>query len=373
MKKLLFILFICTIAKYGYCQTADEFTKGLDGMEYAIVNSGKGDLIKAGDILELHFTSLLSRKGKQDSILNNTREMGMAQFIPFDSMNIPPAYFIIFIQMKVGDSVSSRTIIDSMFKENPEQVPPFMKKGDLIYTNMRIIYAYKTQAAADSARTIAMENAEKIAKEKADVLVILDDKKIADYVANNNVKAVKTKKGVYVEIIAKGKGAFLNTKSIVKIKYKGKTLEGVIFDTNMDKSKGHTDPLIVNLTKDKTIGNAVIPGLENGLYKLQKGSKAKIYIPSGLAYGPRGGGADLPPNANLVFEIEVIDIISKAQMIAENKAMLIKENNKKAAQERLMKREQKKYMDNLKKTDPKKYEEVKQQMQQQTQQQMQQR
>ena len=354
MKKILIVLSICAYTNYSYCQTDDGFTKGEAGMEYAIVNSGNGDLLKTGDILEMHFTNLLYRKGKKDSVLNNTRERGMAEFMAFDSMSIPPAYFKIFEQMKVGDSVSTRTIVDSMFKQNPEQLPPFMSKGDVVYTNIIVVNAYKTLSAADSAKTIAMVYAEKISKEKAEVLVKADDKVIADYIAKNNIKAIKTNKGVYVEMIKQGTGAFLNKKSIVKIKYKGKTLEGVLFDTNMDDSKGHTDPLTVNLTNDKEIGNAVIAGLENGMYKLQKGSKARIYIPSGLAYGPRGGGADIPANANLVFEIVVLNIITKAQMISEGKVAAAKLK----AKQQMQIKQQKKYMDSLKKTDPKKYEEL---------------
>jgi FKBP-type peptidyl-prolyl cis-trans isomerase FkpA len=362
MKKISYFL-LASVILLASCKPS--FKKGEAGMEYAIVNSGKGDLLKKGDILELHFTNVLSKKGSKDSILSNTREMGAPQFMAFDSVNIPPAYFKIFAQMKVGDSVSTRTLVDSMFKQNPEQMPPFMKKGDMVYTNIKIVNTYKTQAAADSAKTLAMSNAEKIGKEKA------DDKAIADYIAKNNVKATKADKGVYVETTQPGTGAFLDSNSIVKIKYKGKTLAGVMFDTNMDESKGHTDALTVNLTNDKSIGNGVIPGLEIGMFKFQKGSKGKVYIPSGLAYGQRGGGPDLPPNANLVFEIEVLDIITKAQLVTENAAASAKAKAAQEAQQKMMEVQQKMYMDSLQKADPKKFEELKQQMQQQMMQQQQ--
>jgi FKBP-type peptidyl-prolyl cis-trans isomerase FkpA len=346
--------------------------KKADGMEYAIVNSGKGDLLKQGEFLEMHFTNLLSRKGKKDSLLNNTREMGAPQFMQFDSINIPPAYLKIFKQMRVGDSVSTRILVDSMFKDNPMQMPPFMKKGDMIYTNIKIVNAHKTQEAADSARKASMANAEKVAKEKAAALIKEDDKAIADYIAKNNVKADKTDKGVYVQTLTPGAGPFLDSNSIVKVKYTGKTLAGVMFDSNVDPSKGHTDPLTVNLTNDKSIGNGVIPGLESGMFKLQKGSKAKVYIPSGLAYGTRGGGPDLPPNANLVFDIEVLDIITKEQLKADNAAAAAKAKAEQDAQQKLMQQQQKVYEDSLQKADPKKFEEYKQQMQQQMMQQMQQ-
>jgi FKBP-type peptidyl-prolyl cis-trans isomerase FkpA len=365
MRKISYLL-LASLIMLAACKTS--YKKGEAGMEYAIINSGKGDLLKQGDFLEMHFTNLLSRKGKKDTLLNNTREMGAPQIMQFDSMNIPPAYLKIFKQMKVGDSVSTRTLVDSMFKQSPEQQPPFMKKGDFVYTNIKIINAYKTQAAADSARTASMANAEKIGKAKADALVKEDDKAIADYLAKNKIKADKTDKGVYIQTITPGTGAFLDTNSIVKVMYTGKTLAGVMFDSNVDPSKGHTDPLTVNLTNDKTVGGGVIPGLESGMFKLQKGSKAKVFIPSGLGYGARGAGPDLPPNANLVFDIEVLEIVSKAQLLADNAANAEKAKKAQAEQQKIMEQQQKAYMDSLQKADPKKFEEMKQQMQQQMQQ-----
>jgi FKBP-type peptidyl-prolyl cis-trans isomerase FkpA len=325
MKKLLFLLIIWVYSNSSFAQDInDGYTKAEGGMEYKIVYFGKDDLLKPGLFLEMHFTNLLARKGKQDSVLNNTREMGAPQVMQFDTLNIPPAYFKIFMQMKVEDSVGTRTTVDSMFKSNPDQMPPFMKRGDMIYTNIKIINAFNTQKEADSARTIALENAERVSKSKAEALAREDDKAITDYITTNKIKAIKTSQGVYVETVKSGVGAFLNSKSIVKIKYTGTTLGGVMFDSNVDPSKGHTDPLSVNLTNDKSIGNGVIPGLENGMYKLQKGSKAKIYIPSGLAYGIRVAGPDLPPNANLIFYIEVVSTITKAQLRAQNLAAAAK-------------------------------------------------
>jgi FKBP-type peptidyl-prolyl cis-trans isomerase FkpA len=325
MKKLLFILLVCILTNHSFGQiSGSDYQKGESGMEYKIVQSGKVDLLKAGQFLELHFTNLLSRKGKQDSVLNNTREIGAAQFMQLDSVNIPAAYLLIFKQMSIGDSVSTRTLSDSMFKDNPMQMPPFIKKGDFIYTNIKIENAFKTQEEADSARKIGMENAERVGKMKAEVQAKLDEKAIADYISNNKVEALKTLDGVYVETIKPGNGPYLNTNSIVKVKYTGTTLAGVMFDSNVDPSKGHTDLLAVNLTEDKSIGNGVIPGLEKGMFKLQKGSIAKIYIPSGLAYGTRGAGPDLPANANLIFDIEVVSILTKAQLLAENRATAAK-------------------------------------------------
>jgi FKBP-type peptidyl-prolyl cis-trans isomerase 2 len=58
---------------------------------------------------------------------------------------------------------------------------------------------------------------------------------------------------------------------------------------------------------------SVIKGWTDGLSLLKKGSKARLYIPSSMAYGSRGAGGQIPPNANLSFDVEVVDVISAAQ------------------------------------------------------------
>jgi FKBP-type peptidyl-prolyl cis-trans isomerase FkpA len=349
MRKISYLLLASAIV-FSSCQ--EKFKKGDEGMEYKIISSGSGDLLKTGEFMELHFTTILS--GKKDSVLNNTRDAGAPQIMPFDSTSLPPAYYKLFKQMKKGDSLSTRTSTDSLFKKQPESMPPFMKKGQFVYTNIKIVNIYKTQAEADSARKLSMVAAEAIGKAKAEALVKEDDKTIAAYLAKNNIKAVKTTNGVYVETTQAGAGAVLDSTVFVKINYTGKTLDGKMFDSNTDPSKGHLEPLTVNLTNDMSLGNGVIPGMSEALRTVQKGAKGKMFIPSGLGYGARGAGADIPANANLVFEFEVLETLTKAQVVADN-----------AAQQAKMKAMQKKYMDSVAKANPKAAEQMQQQMQQQ--------
>ncbi len=70
----------------------------------------------------------------------------------------------------------------------------------------------------------------------------------------------------------------------------------------MDSSKGHTSPIPVVVGTHR-----VIQGWDEALPYFSKGSKGKIYIPSTLGYGMRGDGP-IPGNANLIFDIEVVDV-----------------------------------------------------------------
>ena len=89
------------------------------------------------------------------------------------------------------------------------------------------------------------------------------------------------------------------------VKYKGYLMSdnSKIFDTNMDSSKGHTEPYEVAVGR-----GGVIVGWTEGLPYFGKGAKGKIFIPSYLAWGPQGSPPDIPANANVIFDIEILDI-----------------------------------------------------------------
>jgi FKBP-type peptidyl-prolyl cis-trans isomerase FkpA len=354
MKKQLLSLLITMASFNAIAQNDVGYIKGDDGMEYKIISDGKNDLLKNGEFLEMHFQSVLYGIGK-DSVLNNTRQAGGTQIMAFDSTSIPPAYFKIFVQMRNGDSVSTKTMVDTLFKTQPEgSMPPFMDKGDFVFTNIRIINVYKTKEEAEKVQKENMAKQEAIDKERAAAQIIIDDKILSDYLTNNKISATKSPKGTYVQVVKPGIGAKLDNTKFVKIKYTGKTLDGTMFDSNIDPSKGHLEPLLVNLTDDKSLGGGVIPGMTEALLMMQKGTKAIMYLPSGLAYGARGAGGDIPPNANLIFEVEILSVLNKTQVVAEN-----------AIQEKKMKLLQKKYLDSLQKANPKAAEEMKMQMKEQ--------
>jgi ABC-type transport system substrate-binding protein len=74
------------------------------------------------------------------------------------------------------------------------------------------------------------------------------------------------------------------------------------------------------MTNNQMLGSGVIKGWTDGMTLLNKGAKAKFYIPSSLAYGAQGAGADIGPNEILVFDIEVLDILNQTQAMADMEA-----------------------------------------------------
>ncbi len=102
-----------------------------------------------------------------------------------------------------------------------------------------------------------------------------------------------------VEDLKEGTGEGAKTGDTVVVHYTGTLTNGKKFDSSLDRGK----PFPVKLGARR-----VIPGWEQGLVGMKTGGKRKLTIPPQLAYGPRGAGKAIPPNATIIFDIEMIEI-----------------------------------------------------------------
>ena len=118
---------------------------------------------------------------------------------------------------------------------------------------------------------------------------------------NGKKEGVKaTASGLQYQVITEGKGKNPKATDTVKVHYEGKLLDGSVFDSSVARGAPATFPL-----------NAVIPGWTEGLQLMTPGSKYKLFIPSNLAYGERGAGNKIGPNAVLTFEVELLEIVKQ--------------------------------------------------------------
>lgn len=109
---------------------------------------------------------------------------------------------------------------------------------------------------------------------------------------------VHTKAGFIVEKLNEGTGPVCPKGANVKVHYTGKFTDGSVFDSSVERG----EPL------EFTVGmGQVIRGWDEGITQLQKGQKAILTCPPAYAYGTRGAGGVIPPNATLIFDVELID------------------------------------------------------------------
>lgn len=309
MKNALFVLLLAYASISANCQPS-MYERIKDGREYKIFTSESGKLIISGDIIEMGVIVKY-----RDSVVSNTYNLGMPKYVPYDISNFPQEFKTIFKIVHIGDSIIVRVKTDDLIKKN--QGAPFMKKGEYVYQYFKVINAYSEVAEADKAREANSIAAEAKALIKSNAQRKADDFILSEYFKKNKIQPIKTKKGAYVQIFKPGVGVKPDSNKVVKINYTGRYLNGEMFDSNTDPAKGHVDPLIINLTNDTTLGLGVIAGMAEGLKMMYKGAVGKIFIPSGLAYGPEGGGGEILPNAIIVFDVEVVDVFNKIQARTE--------------------------------------------------------
>lgn len=106
--------------------------------------------------------------------------------------------------------------------------------------------------------------------------------------------------GLQYEVINEGKtGKYATATNQVKCHYEGTLIDGTLFDSSIKRG----EPAVFGV-------NQVIPGWVEALQLMPEGAKWKLFIPSDLAYGAQGAGEMIPPHSALVFEVELLEILS---------------------------------------------------------------
>ena len=147
-------------------------------------------------------------------------------------------------------------------------------------------------AEATEAITGYQKEQSEMKKKKADAIA-------KRYLTENAKKpGVKTtSSGLQYEVLTPGTGSKPVASDKVTVHYKGMTLDGNVFDSSYKRGEPTTFGL-----------GQVIKGWTEGLQLMKEGAKYRFVIPSELAYGARGAGADIPPHATLIFEVELLKI-----------------------------------------------------------------
>ena len=115
-----------------------------------------------------------------------------------------------------------------------------------------------------------------------------------------NKAIVALPSGLHYEIVKQGDGAAPKPTETVRVHYTGTLLDGTVFDSSVQRGEPAEFPL-----------DQVIPGWTEGIQKMNKGGKIKLYVPPALAYGD-DGRPGIPPGSTLIFEVELLDIKAAA-------------------------------------------------------------
>lgn len=307
MKKSIFSLGLAMAVLVSACQ---QFEKGDGGLQYKIVKDNGQPKAQTGDLLSVNLTVTTDR----DSLLSSTYKIGLPQIINIaaDSMPglYPGDYNSMFKMLGEGDSAIFKLDLDTMAAKTMQPKPDFADK--YVTFNVKVNKHFSKGDLTDSALYAEVNTYFDAEIEK---LKASEEGKINTYIEKNDLEPLKTASGLQYIIVEEGTGEKPVAGDTVQVNYTGALVAtGDVFDTSVKTvAEEHN---IFNAMRPYepakfAIGvRQVIPGWDEGLLLLPKGSKAKLIIPSELGYGERGDGRGvIPPFAPLVFDIELIDIV----------------------------------------------------------------
>ncbi len=271
-----------------------EFVTTESGLEYMKVKEGDGQRPNDGEFLMMH----VAYYDANDNVMFSSADRGGALPLNYvDSVfknngSLEEGFKL----CAKGDSLVLKIQAEKIFKESFRRPLPDTIAAESIITVYLGVENIFTQEEFQAYRAEQSQKARAKAEEASKAQVAIDAKIIEDFLAENGIEAQSTEEGMWYVITQEGKGEQPAVGNSVTVNYTGKLLDGKVFDSNT--SGGFSFPL----------GQGrVIKGWDIGIALLTKGGKATLYIPSSLAYGARGAGADIGPNAVLMFDVELVD------------------------------------------------------------------
>ncbi len=174
---------------------------------------------------------------------------------------------------------------------------------DLVVMGLRDLFARApkmTQEEYNAAMQLCQQKMRAAAQEKAAAVSAKMKAESEAFLAENAKKeGVKvTASGLQYEVLTEGTGKQPVPADTVRVHYTGKLLDGTVFDSSVERG----EPAEFGLSQ-------VIAGWTEGLQLMKTGSKFRFYIPADLAYGDHGAGNSIPPQAALIFDVELLAVL----------------------------------------------------------------
>ena len=126
-----------------------------------------------------------------------------------------------------------------------------------------------------------------------------DKKALEEQIEKITAGFEKTESGLFYKILENGSGTKAEKGRNVAVHYEGSLMSGKVFDSSYKRNEPIDFPLGVG---------KVIAGWDEGIALLKEGGKARLVIPPHLGYGARGAGRSIPPNATLIFDVELVAV-----------------------------------------------------------------
>lgn len=235
-----------------------KMIKTASGLEYTITEKGNGRKASKGDKISVHYTGKLTN----DTVFDTSVKRGVPFEFRVGEGNVIKGWDEAFLLLNEGDKAT--------LKISPELGYGDQAQGP-IPANSTLIFDVEFL---------------KIVQEAVKPFVI------------NAKDTITTPSGLKYGIVKQNKTGESTIGKKVTVNYTGFLKDGKMFDSSLDRNQ----PLVVDIGKGK-----LFPGLDEAIALMHNGEKGRFIIPSKLAFGERGGGP-VPPNADIIMDLEVIDV-----------------------------------------------------------------
>lgn len=308
MKKSNFVLLIALVAfMFTACENQGQYLgfkkNEVNGLYYAFHNTGTDTAsAKVGDVMDVHMVY----RTMNDSVF------GGSQVEPFKVPMMEQTYegdvFNALAMMHIGDSATFIMNTDSFFlKTVGAPRPEFLDSASTFYLDIQVVdIKNKEQMDLESQKQAAQMQA-------------MEQELIAKYLVENNVTVAPNAEGLYIIEKNKGNGALLTVGSFVDANIIATALSGDKFIDTYAENKPYT--LEVGTGQ---LGN----GFEVAIKGMKKGGKLTLISPSSMAFGEKGIQGYIPPFSPVVYEIEILSVMTAEEMKVKRDA-----EQKKAAEE----------------------------------------
>ncbi|MCX8492328.1 MAG: FKBP-type peptidyl-prolyl cis-trans isomerase [Cyclobacteriaceae bacterium] len=279
------------------------------GYKFNVIRKGDGVKIDSGKFVVMNLRFM---DGK-DSVWNDSNKNGFPAVIQMQG-TVPKGDAVLEVikMMSKGDSVVFKVPAKKLFENTFRQPLPFSVDSASSFTFQIGLSAVLNQEEMNKLQTelVAKQN-EKMQQDQK-VQLEKDIAAIDDFLKAKNVIAQTTTSGLRYIITKPGIGENAKAGQQVKIDYLGYLLNGKYFDTSIEseakKNNLYTQGGSYSPLELAVGAQQVIPGWEEAIQLMNKGSKMTVYIPSTLAYGNQRRGDVITENSVLVFDMELIDI-----------------------------------------------------------------
>jgi FKBP-type peptidyl-prolyl cis-trans isomerase FkpA len=272
-------------------------------LEYQFIRNKGKRKPQQGEVCILHMQYFT----EQDSVLFDSRDSDEPLQLTMQKPDFTGGIESGIALMGEGDSAIFKVNADSLFEKSFfEDLPPEIEKGSKITYRIGLLKVRTLDELLDEEEKIKKEQREALEKRKNNEATL-----IRQYLSKNNIDEKPMENGAILINIKRGKGKLPAKGQKVIFLYSAKTLDGVLFDTNIQSEASAAgvefddrsfEPLEVSIG-----GKEVFESLEAALSRISVGGKAKLILPSALTYGSMSVGS-LPPYSTLVYELEMLEI-----------------------------------------------------------------